>query len=244
VPSAGYTIREPEGAPLHPRSGLIRLNSISSSGGRRTRQSFPKSLLISRQFGGDREDAVSMKRTGIVSRPHRGSRSEEAAMNRVKMSAKGLLLIGGIGIAATGLAGVALSAEQPSSVGSGPMTVVIRGSSESASLPSSESGASPVVLRGSPPAAAQPPVAGYTCPDGYDYASGYGCVTSGYADAPYDYDYWPYYGFDGFSSRGQHHGFRHGFVHGAGRAFAPPFGHSLTNGFGHRLAHSGGFGHR
>jgi hypothetical protein len=41
-------------------------------------------------------------------------------MNRVKLSAKGLLLIGGVGIAATGLAGVALAAVPPSSVGSGP----------------------------------------------------------------------------------------------------------------------------
>jgi hypothetical protein len=51
-------------------------------------------------------------------------------MNRVKLSAKGLLLISGIGIAATGLAGVALAAVQPSSVSSAPTTVVIRGSSD------------------------------------------------------------------------------------------------------------------
>ena len=56
-------------------------------------------------------------------------------MNRVKLSAKGLLLIIGIGIAATGLAGVSLAAVQPSSVGSGPTTVVIRGSSETVVQP-------------------------------------------------------------------------------------------------------------
>jgi hypothetical protein len=165
-------------------------------------------------------------------------------MNRVKLSAKGLLLISGIGIAATGSAGVALAAVQPSSVGSSPMTAVIRGSSETAAQPSSDSDAPPVVLRGSPPAAAQPPVAEYACPYGYNYVPGYGCVTSDYAYAPYDYDYWPYYGFDGFSSRGRHHGFRHGLAHGIGRDFAPHFGHPLTNGFGHGFVHSGGFGHR
>ncbi len=59
-------------------------------------------------------------------------------MNRIKLSAKALLLIGGIGIAATGLAGAALAAVQPSSAGSGPMTVVIRGSSETVAQPSSD----------------------------------------------------------------------------------------------------------
>ena len=166
-------------------------------------------------------------------------------MNRARSSAKALVLISGIGIASTGLAGVALSAGHPSSsVGSGPMTVVIRGSSETAPRPSSESDGSPVVLRGSPPTAAQPPAAEYTCPDGYDYASGYGCVTSGYSNVPYDYDYWPYYGFDAFSSRGRHDGFRHGFAHSAGRDFAPRFGHPRTNDFGHRFVHTGGLGHR
>jgi hypothetical protein len=166
-------------------------------------------------------------------------------MNRVKMSARGLLLIAGIGIAATGLAGVALSAEQPSSVGSGPMTVVIRGSSESAPLPSSGNTAPPVVLRGSPPTATQSPVANDACPYGYDYDSGNGCVTSGYDEsASLEYDYWPYYGFDGFSSRRRHPVFRHGISHDTGRDFAPRFGHPFTNDFGHGFVHGGAFGHR
>jgi hypothetical protein len=149
-------------------------------------------------------------------------------MNRVKLSAKGLLLIIGIGIAATGLAGVSLAAVQPSSVGSGPTTVVIRGSSETVVQPSSASDAAPVVLRGSPPAAVAPPVAEYACASGSDYAPGYGCVTSDNTYAPSDYDYWPDYGFDGFSSSGRNQGFRNGFA----------------NGFGHGFVHSGGFGHR
>jgi hypothetical protein len=171
-------------------------------------------------------------------------------MGRVKLSATGLLLIAGIGFAATGLAGVALAAVQPSSASSGPMTVVIRGSSDTAAKPSSDSDPPPVVLRGSPPTPAQPPVAGYACPDGYDYAPGYGCITPGYAYAPYDYDYWaydhwPYYGFDGFSSAGRRHAFRHHLVSGVGRRFAPRFGHPFTSGFGHGFAHAGGgFGHR
>ena len=149
-------------------------------------------------------------------------------MNRVKLLAKGLLLISGIGIAATGLAGAALAAVQPSSVGSGPTTAVIRGSSETVVQPSSASDAAPVVLRGSSPAAVQPPVTEYACPSGSDDAPGYGCVTSDNTYAPSDYDYWPDYGFDGFSSSGRNQGFRNGFA----------------NGFGHGFVHSGGFGHR
>jgi hypothetical protein len=159
------------------------------------------------------------------------------------LSAKGLLLISGIGIASTGLTGVALSAVQPSSEGSGP-TVVIRGSSKTLPPSSSDSDAPPVVLRGSPPAATQPPVADYACPYGYDYAPGHGCITSGDANVSYDYDYWPYYGFGGFSSRRRHPVFRHGVAHDIGRDFAPRFGHPLTNDFGHGFIHGGAFGHR
>jgi hypothetical protein len=165
-------------------------------------------------------------------------------MNRIKLLAKGLLLISGIGIAATGLAGAALAAAQPASPGSGQTAVVIRGSSESVVQPSPDSDAAPVVLRGSPLTAVPPTVAGYACPSGSDHAPGYGCVTSGYAYAPYDDDYWPYYGFDGVSSRGRDQGFGNGFAHGTGREFAPRFGHPLTNGFGHGLVQSGGFGRR
>jgi hypothetical protein len=149
-------------------------------------------------------------------------------MNRVKLSAKGLLLISGIGIASSGLAGAARAAVLPSSVSSAPTTVVIRGSSDTVMQPSSDSDAAPVVLRGSPPAAVPPPVAEYACPSGSDYAPGYGCATSDNTYASSDDDYWPDYGFDGVSSRGRDQGFRNGFA----------------NGFGHGFAHSGGFGHR
>ena len=60
-------------------------------------------------------------------------------MNRAKLSAKGLLLISGIGVAAAALAGPALAAVQPSSGTSTPTTVVIRGSDPAAAEPSSAS---------------------------------------------------------------------------------------------------------
>ncbi len=164
-------------------------------------------------------------------------------MNRAKLSAKGLLLISGIGVAAGALAGPALAAVQPSSATSIPTTVVIRGSDPTAAQPASAKDTPPIVLRGSPPSAAQPPAAQYTCPSGYDYDPSYGCVTPGYAYNPYDYGDWPYYGFDGFSSGGRRHGFSRGFAHDIKRGFAPRFGHHLANGFGHGFAHSGGFGH-
>src|ERR1700730_5421770 len=167
--------------------------------------------------------------------------SKEATMNRAKLSAKGLLLISGIGVAAAALAGPAFAAVQPSSDTSTPATVVIRGSDPAAAEPSSAKDTPPTVLRGTPPAVAQPPAAQYACPSGYDYDPSYGCVTPGYAYNPYDYGDWPYYGldgFDGFSSGGRRHGFRRGFAH------AGQFGHGFahTGGFGQGSAHTGGFG--
>ena len=172
--------------------------------------------------------------------------SKEATMNRAKLSAKGLLLISGIGVAAAALAGPAFAAVQPSSGTSTPTTVVIRGSDPAAAEPSSAKDTPPTVLRGTPPAAAQPPAAQYACPSGYDYDPSYGCVTPGYAYNPYDYGDWPYYGldgFDGFSSGGRRHGFSRGFGHDIRRGFAPGFGRHLANGFGRGFAHAGEFGH-
>ena len=168
--------------------------------------------------------------------------SKEAAMNRAKLSAKGLLLISGIGVAAAALAGPAFAAVQPSSGTSTPTTVVIRGSDPAAAEPSSAKDTPPTVLRGSPPAAAPPPTAQYACPSGYDYDPSYGCVTPGYAYNPYDYGDWPYYGSGGFSSGGRRHGFGRGFGHDIRRGFAPGFGRRLANGFGRGFAHAGGFG--
>jgi hypothetical protein len=126
-------------------------------------------------------------------------------MNRAKLSAKELLLISGLGIAAAALAGSALAAVPPSSGSSIAATVVIRGSDPATAQRSSAEDAPPTVLRGSPPAAVQPP-AQYACPSGYDYDPSYGCVTPGYAYNPYDYGDWPYWGFDGFSSGDRRHG--------------------------------------
>ena len=168
---------------------------------------------------------------------------KEAAMNRCGLSAKGLLLIGGIGIAAAALAGPASAAVQPSS-GSVPATVVIRGSDPVAAQPPSDGNTPPIVLRGSRPAPAPPPAAQCDCPSGYGYDPSYGCVTPGYAYNPYDYGEWPYYGFDGFFSGVRRHGFSRGFAHEIRRGFAPRFGRHLANGFRREFTHAAGFGRR
>jgi hypothetical protein len=175
-----------------------------------------------------------------------GAIFKEATMNRAKLSAKGLLLISGIGVAAAALAGPALAAAQPSSGTSIPTTVVIRGSDPAAAQPSSSKSKDipPIVLRGSPPSAAQPLAAQYACPSGYDYDPSFGCVTPGYSYNPYDYGDWPYYGFDRFSSVGRRHGFHHGFAHGIGQGLAPLVSRRLASGFVHGFAHTGGFGRR
>ena len=166
-------------------------------------------------------------------------------MNRVRLTAKRLLLISGIGISiAFAAAGPVLAAVQPPSGVLSPTTVVIRGSDPATAQPPSANDPRPIVLRGSPPSAAQPSAAQYACPPGYDYDPSSGCVIPGNAYNPYDYGDWPYYGFDGFSSDGRRHEFRHGFAHGTGRRFSPRFGHHFTNGFGRGYASSRGFGHR
>ena len=169
-------------------------------------------------------------------------------MNRVKLSAKRLLLISGIGIAFAA-AGPVLAAVQPPFGASSPTTVVIRGSDPATAQPPSANDPPPIVLRGSPPSAArpsaaQPSAAQYACPSGYDYDPSYGCVIPGNAYNPYDYGDWPYYGFDGFSSDGRRHEFRHGFAHGIGRRFSPRSGHHFANGFGRGYASTRGVGHR
>jgi hypothetical protein len=165
-------------------------------------------------------------------------------MSRAKLSAKRLLLISGIGVAAAALAGPALAVAQPSSGTFIPTTVVIRGSDPTAAQPSSAKDTPPIVLRGSPPAAAQPSVAQYACPSGYDYDSSDGCVLPGYAYTPDDYGYWPYYGFDGFFPGAGRHRFGHGFAHGTRRGLAVHFGRRAPIAFGHSFAHAAGFGHR
>jgi hypothetical protein len=166
-------------------------------------------------------------------------------MNRVKLAAKRLLLISGIGIAFAA-AGPILAAVQPPSGASSQTTVVIRGSDPAAAQPPSANDPPPVVLRGSPPSAAQPSAsaAQYACASGYDYDPSYGCFIPGNSYNPYDYGDWPYYGFDGFSSDGRRHEFRHGFAHGIGRRFSPRFGHHFANGFARGSASGRGFSHR
>ncbi len=165
-------------------------------------------------------------------------------MNRSKRLVKGVVLISGLGLIAAALAGARPVSAQPYSGGTTPTTVVIRGSDPAAAPSSSAKDTPPIVLRGSPPVAAQPPAAQYACPSGYDYDASYGCVVPGNAYNPYDYGYWPYYGFDDFASGRRRHGFRRGFAHGIGRGFAPRFGHRIAGGSGQGFAHSGGLGHR
>ena len=90
-------------------------------------------------------------------------------MNRVRLTAKRLLLISGIGIAFAA-AGPVLAAVQPPSGVLSPTTVVIRGSDPATAQPPSANDPRPIVLRGSPPSAAQPSAAQYACPPGYDSA--------------------------------------------------------------------------
>ena len=148
-----------------------------------------------------------------------------------------LVLMSGIGIAA-GLAGSGVAAAPPSSTNPSTTTLVIRGDSETTvpSVPSSGEDNSPVVLRGSPPSPPQPPAP--TCSAGYVYEAGYGCVAPSYAYEPYDYgydyDYWPYWGFDGLQSGSRRRSFPHRFIHRAGR------GPAARVAFGHGVAHSGG----
>jgi hypothetical protein len=171
-------------------------------------------------------------------------------MNRGNWLVRGVALISSIGLAAAALAGTQPAEAEPYSGGAIPTTEVIRGSNPADAQPSSAKDTPPIVLRGSPRSAAQPPAAQYPCSSGYDYDPSYGCVLPGYAYAPYDDGYWPYYGFDGFSSGGRRHGFRHGFASGTTRGLAPRFGHRAAVGPGHGfsraagLAHAAGFGRR
>jgi hypothetical protein len=167
----------------------------------------------------------------------------EATMNRAKLSAKGLLLISGIGVAAA-LAGPTLAAVLPSAGISIPTTVVIRGSDPAATQPSPAEDTPPIVLRGSPAAAAQPPAAQYTCLSGYDYDPSYGCFVPGNAFNPDDYGYWPFLGFDGFSRGHRQHRFARDFAHGARRGPMVRVGHRPASGFTHGFAHASGFGRR
>lgn len=164
-------------------------------------------------------------------------------MNRVRLSAKALALIGGVGVAAATLAGSAFAAVQPSDGDTSPATIVIRGSTVTAEQSPAGNDPPPVVLRGSPSTPVQPPSLGYACPSGYGYDPTYGCGQPAYAYAPDDYGYWPYGGWDGFFG-GRSHRFGRGFAHGVRRGLTARFGHRAPIGFGHGFVHAGGFGRR
>jgi hypothetical protein len=162
----------------------------------------------------------------------------------VRLSAEALLRGSSIGVAVVAWAGFTTAAVPPSSAKTSPNTVVIRGSSEMTALPSSENDPPPVVLRGSRPSAAEPLAVPYGCPPGYLYDPSSGCIVPGYANEPYDYDDWPYWGFDGFYSGGRRHRFAFGFTRRAARRPVVHLARPAVNGFGHGFAHIGGFGHR
>jgi hypothetical protein len=169
-------------------------------------------------------------------------------MGCTRIPGSALLLGGVIAFAAVAWPGCASAAVEAASSGSDLSTVVIRGSNEATTPPSSVDDDPPVVLRGSPPSPRQPPTATYGCPAGYFYDPSSGCVLPGSAYQPYDYgydyDYWPYWGFGGFYSGERGHRFAHGFGYRAGRAMAIHFHKPAVSGFGHGLAHIGGFGRR
>jgi hypothetical protein len=164
--------------------------------------------------------------------------------NWVRVSAKALLRGSGIGLALVAWAGFALAAAEPSSASPSLSPVVIRGSSETTASPPAGSDPPPVVLRGSRPSAAVPLAVPYGCPPGYPYDPSSGCIVPGYANEPYDYDDWPYWGFDGFYSGGRRHRFAFGFTRRAARRPVVHLARPAVNGFGHGFAHIGGFGHR
>lgn len=161
-------------------------------------------------------------------------------MSCIRVSVRTLLLASSVCVAAVASPGLAPAAVQPSSATSSLDQVVIRGSSETTASTLGGNDPPPVVLRGSRPPPAVPPV-DYACPAGYFYDPTSGCVMAGYAYEPYGYDYWPYWGFDGFYFGKRRHLFPHGF---ARRGPVVHLGRPAVNGFGHGFAHIGGFGHR
>jgi hypothetical protein len=158
----------------------------------------------------------------------------------VKGFASALLLGSSMIIAATASTRSALAAVPSSG------TVVIRGSNEMTAPPSSDRDP-PVVLRGSRPSPALPPAA-YACPSGNLYDSSSGCAAPGYTGEPYDYGYWPSWGFDGFYSGSWRHRLPNRFAGRTGRKAAARFARSAAfgRGFAHLggFTHTGGFGHR
>jgi hypothetical protein len=163
-------------------------------------------------------------------------------MNRGKRLVKGVVLLGGLGVIAAALAGTQPASAQPYPGGTTPTPLVIRGTDPAAAPPPPAKDAPPTVLRGSPLVAAQPAAVQYACPSGYNYDATYGCMTPGYAYSPYDYGYWPFYGFPDVASGGR--GFRHSRAHGIGRGFAPRSGHDVAGDSHQGFARAGGLGHR
>jgi len=102
----------------------------------------------------------------------------------------------------------------------------------------------PTVLRGSPPSTAKSVP---SCPPGYTVAADYGCVAPSvgdYSSGWPGYDYWPDWGWGGFSGFHRSHGFAkfHGFRHFG--HFAGVHRFAGFHGFGARAGHMGGFGRR
>jgi hypothetical protein len=164
-------------------------------------------------------------------------------MNFSRRLARAVLLVSGISLAAPGLAVTEASAA-PASDDLILATVVLRGSIPDPAPPSPATGDAPAVLRGSPSSPVRAPAPAYACPSGYNYDPTYGCQLPGYAYTPDDYGYWPYYGFDGFSSRAGQRRFRNSFTHSIGRGSAVRFGRRAFVGLGQGFAHAAGFGHR
>jgi hypothetical protein len=139
-----------------------------------------------------------------------------------------------------GLAGVLACgsdlAVAQSGVGGTTPTVVLRGSTAAVDGVAGTS-SPPIVLRGSPPppapAAQAPPAADTPCPAGYIPGSSAGCVPSGNAFEPYDYDWLLAYPL--LEARQQP---ARRFVSGRGRRFhgsiARPSPFDRTGGVGHR----------
>jgi hypothetical protein len=160
-------------------------------------------------------------------------------MNCGKQLIHALLLTSGIGLAAPGSAATAAALAPSYSDNLTPATVVLRGSTAVVIQRATVDDDATAVLRGSPPSAAHRRPDARTCRVDEDYDPSYGCAPPSYADTPYGYGYWPYYGFDGFFSSGQRPRLNHGFTHAAGRGVSVGFAHHPLMALGHPLARFG-----
>src|SRR4051794_9630458 len=106
-------------------------------------------------------------------------------MRRARQLIHSVLLTGAMVAAIADFTTAEAAASHSLSSGLAPSTLVLRGATDSPEEVGTASAITPpTVLRGSPPAAAQPDATPYACNPGLDYDANYGCVLPGYSYAP------------------------------------------------------------